>query len=157
MNYPQIFFLLSISFQLSGALTLIIFCWGNTEKRVLRLVYPVNTIITRGDDNMVKVNKEKLREAHKEVLLNRIAFISLGLGYFLSVFSTTNGVNPYWGVLIVVVVSCLWTGKGVFIAHIIAVVCNKEDRKYSYEELTSIIDKDIATNITNSEIDEICQ
>jgi NhaP-type Na+/H+ or K+/H+ antiporter len=106
---------------------------------------------------MVNVNKEKLREAHKEVLLNRIAFISLGLGCFLSVFSTNNGVNLYLGALIVVVVSFLWTGIGVLIARIVAVVCNKEDRKYPYEELSSIIDKDIATNITNSEIDEICQ
>lgn len=155
MGYQQAFYILSLSFQLSGALILILFCWGDTRRRILNMVYPANTSIPRDDNNNVEISKEKLYRAHKEVLNNRIAFIFLGCGYLLSVFGTNEGINKwciFWGV---VFVSVMLTMSEAGIAHFVAKFCNKNNRIYSYDELCGMIDVDVDTNSTKYEIDEL--
>lgn len=71
MYCEQLIYLLSLSLQVSGALILILFCWGNTERRVLNTIYSATSTIHREDDNTVIISKDKLYKAHKEVLLNR--------------------------------------------------------------------------------------
>ena len=75
MNYDQLIYFMSLALQVSGALILIIFCWGNTEHRVINTIYPANSSVHREDDDTVIISKEKLFKAHKTVLLNRNAFV----------------------------------------------------------------------------------
>ena len=157
MNLPHFFFLISISFQLSGALILIFFCWGKTNHKILNMIYPSNSTFERDDNDMVKISKDKLCRANKEVLLNRTAFIFIGLGYLLSVFGTNEGLCPWHGLLFVIVMSIFMMCIGYIIAHFIAKASNKMDRSYHYDELCSIIDVDVATNMTIKEVDEIIQ
>ena len=92
MSCLQLIFLLSIALQVSGALILIIFCWGNTERRILNTIYPANASIHREDDNTVIISRDKLIKAHKNVLHNRTAFILIGFGYLSSLFGSNEGI-----------------------------------------------------------------
>lgn len=103
MNISQLIFLISIALQVSGALILILFCWGNTERRVLNTIFPANTSLHREGDDTVIISKEKLYRAHKEILLNRYAFIFIGLGYLLNLFGENEGLNPLIGLAVVIV------------------------------------------------------
>lgn len=67
MSWPNIIYFISIALQVSGALILILFCWGNTERRVLNTIFPANTSVHREDDDTVIISKEKLFKAHKEI------------------------------------------------------------------------------------------
>lgn len=69
MNCLQLIYLLSLSLQVTGALILIIYCWGNTERCILNTIYPANTVMHREENDTVIIRKEKLYKAHKEVLL----------------------------------------------------------------------------------------
>ena len=155
MNYIQVIYLLSLALQVSGALILILFCLNNTERRVLNTIYSATSTIHREDDNTVIISKEKLRKAYKEVLLNRIGFIFIAAGYLLSLFGTNDGICHWTGFAIALVASVVLIGIGVAVAHVIAYVCNRHDRRYQYEDLCSKLDKEIDTNLIKSEIDEL--
>ena len=155
MSCLQLIFLLSIALQVSGALILIIFCWGNTERRILNTIYPANASIHREDDNTVIISRDKLIKAHKNVLLNRTAFILIGFGYLSSLFGSNEGICALRGFVIVVVTSVVIITVVVFTINIIVRICNKKDKKYQYEELCSKLDSDLATNAIYSEIDEV--
>ena len=155
MNCIQFVFLISVASQVSGALILIIFCWGNTERRILNTIYPANASIHREDDNTVIISRDKLIKAHKNVLLNRTAFILIGFGYLSSLFGSNEGICALRGFVIVVVTSVVIITVVVFTINIIVRICNKKDKKYQYEELCSKLDSDLATNAIYSEIDEV--
>ena len=156
MNYLQLIYLFSLSLQVSGALILIMFCWGNTERRVLNTIFSANANVHREDDDTVIISREKLIRVHKNVLLNRTAFILIAIGYLLSLFGTNEGVCAWTGLMIVLVASAILVGIGVVTVRLIAKVCNRKDRVYPFEELCSKLDNDVVTNAIKSEIDEIC-
>ena len=155
MTIQQIIYLLSISFQLSGALILIFFCWGNIERKVLNKVFPANSVMERNDDNKVVISRDKLFRAYKEVWLNRIAFILLGLGYLLSVFGSNEGINLWLGFILLIIGSVVIMMIGNKIATIIAKRVSTYDKEYEYEELCSKIDVEVSTNILPNEINEL--
>lgn len=157
MYCEQLIYLLSLSLQVSGALILILFCWGNTERRVLNTIYSATSTIHREDDNTVIISKDKLYKAHKEVLLNRNAFIFIAVGYLLSLFGTSDGFCRWSGFAIVLVVSAALVSIGVFLSHMIAKICNRHDRRYEFEDLCSKLYKEVDTNMIKSDIDEICK
>ncbi len=156
MSCQNIIFLVSIALQVSGALVLILFCWGNTERRVLNTLFPANANVHREDDDTVIISKEKLIRAHKTVLLNRTAFILIAIGYLLSLLGTNEGICVWVGLIIVLIASAILVAIGVLIVHLIAKVCNRKDKVYPYEELCSKLDNDVVTNLTKSEIEEFC-
>lgn len=155
MNCIQFVFLISVASQVSGALILILFCWGNTERCVLNTIYPANSNIHREENDTVIISKEKLVSAHKKVLLNRTAFILIGLGYLISLFGSNDGICAWEGLMIVLVASVILVAIGVMAIHIIANLCNKKDRVYPYKEFCEKVDSEIVTNVTEAEIDEI--
>lgn len=155
MNCMQFVFLISVALQVSGALILILFCWGNTERCLLNTIYPANSNIHREENDTVIISKEKLVNAHKKVLLNRTAFILIGIGYLLNLFGSNEGICAWEGLIIVLVASVILVAVGVMAIHIIAKQCNRKDRVYPYEEFCSKVDSEIVTNVTEAEIDEI--
>lgn len=157
MNSVQFLYLMSLSLQLSGALILIVFYWRRTEYKVLNRIFPVNTSIHRDDDNTVIISKEKLYRAYKEVLQNRIAFILIAAGYLLCLFGNADGICAWLGFIVVLVVSIMLLGIGNYVSHIISKVRYKKDCIYDYEELLSILESDVDTNIITQEIDDICK
>jgi hypothetical protein len=155
MNYSQVFYLLSLSLQVSGALILIIFCWGNTERRVLNTIYSANANVHREDDDTVIISREKLVRAYENVLQNRTAFILIAIGYLISLFGSNEGICAWVGLVIVLIVSAILVTISVMTVRFIAKVCNRKDKVYPYEELCSKLDNDVVTNAIQSEIDEI--
>lgn len=155
MSFEQLIYLLSLSLQVSGALILILFCWGDTERRVLNTIYSGSSIVHRDDDNTVIISKEMFSKAHKEVLLNRIAFILIALGYLMSIFGTSDGVIHWVGFVIVLLTSGILVGLGVLSAYMIARICNKQDRRYEFEDFCSKLEKMVDTNAISSDIDAL--
>lgn len=154
MSLQQILYTVSVLFQLSGALILIFFCWGKTEHKMLKTIFPANVSMKRNENNKVIISKKNLRKAYTEVWLNRIAFIFLGLGYGINIFSNSEGIVPWIGFLIVVLGSIILMYFGNIIANSIAKKHSKCDAEYDFKELCLILNTDVVTNITNKEIDQ---
>ena len=154
MNYMQFVSLLSVDLQVSGALILIFFSWGNTERRVLNTIFPANANVHRDDDDTVVISMGKLFKAHKEILLNRMAFIFICAGYLLSLFGDNDGICVCMGLIVVLIMSVAFMGIGWLTAYLIAKLSNRNDRIYSYEEFCSKVDNDVVTNYTKAEIEK---
>lgn len=154
MSWPNILYFILIALQVSGALILILFCWGNTEKRVLNTIFPANTSVHREDDDTVIISKDKLFKAHKEILLNRNAFLFIGAGYLLSLFGDNDGICVCMGLIVVLIMSVAFMGIGWLTAYLVAKLSNRNDRIYSYEEFCSKVDNDVVTNYTKAEIEK---
>lgn len=155
MCYEQLIYLLSLALQVSGALILIVFYWGNTEHRVLNTIYTGGSFVNREEDDTVIINKERFFAAHKEVLLNRNAFIYIAAGYLLSIFGKSDGTCSWRSLIILLVASFLFVALGVLISHIIAKLCNRKDKIYQYNEIRSKLNCDVTTNAIKREIDEL--
>ena len=154
MSCQIVIYLVSIALQVSGALILILFCWGDTERRVLNIIFPANASVHREEDDTVVINKEKLYRAHKELLLNKIAFIFICVGYLLSLFGENGGLCPWVGLVLVFIGSAIFVAFGAIVALVIAKIFNRKDRVYSYEEFCSKVDNTIVTNYTKDELDK---
>ena len=100
------------------------------------------------------ISKEKLVRAHKNVLLNRTAFILIAIGYLISLFGSNDGICAWVGLIIVLIASAILVAIGVMTVHFIAKACNRKDRVYPFDELCSKLDNDVVTNAIDSEIDE---
>ena len=155
MNNEQMIYLMSLALQVSGALILIIFCWGNTEHRVLNTIYPANSSVHREDDDTVVISKEKLFKAHKALLLNRNGFVFIALGYLISLVGSSESVHPWSGLAIVMTASIVLVVVGVSASHLIAKLCNRRDRVYRYENLCSKLENDVSANYIKSELEEM--
>ena len=122
---------------------------------MLNSIFPANTSVHREEDNTVIISKEKLFKAHKEILLNRYAFIFIGAGYLLNMFGKNEGLNPWIGLAVVITGSVIIVIVGVLLAHLYAKYCNRCDRRYGFEDFCSKLDNDISTNFIDSEIKEL--
>lgn len=155
LNFQQMIYILSLSFQLSGALMLIFCCWKDIDSLVLNRIFSANVVVERNDHNEVVVNRDKLFKAYKAVLKDRIAFILMALGYLLNVFSSNDNLNPWFGLVLIIIVGLIvmWIGN-----RIVVSLANKrsmENGEYDFDQLESNIEGDVFTPISDKEIDDL--
>ena len=87
---PVIISVASFSFQIAGAIILLLWSFGPFEKTVMKNYFeqPSSPTFGRiGDGNLwTKITKEEQQITAKTVCLNRFAFIDIILGYVFSIF-----------------------------------------------------------------------
>jgi len=105
----------SISFQLSGALLLLIFFVSAKRKKVLQRFAGTGIIVKDRNTNKILYNEDSLRKCFRDTYINKCAFIYIALGYFLSVF----GVNCRNSLFLVGTVIILFASLIMFLTVII--------------------------------------
>lgn len=154
MDCHTILYVTSVSLQVAGALALMISFWNNINHEILKIIYSSVLTANRDNDNNVLIPKIELYKATRHIWMNRIAFVYLALGYILGVFGRNDGHELCIILLLLLMISLLilisW-----LVSFFIAKKVVKDDRCISYGELCSILGRDVPTNVTNKEIDEI--
>ncbi len=134
-------YVLSLAFQIAGAVLLILKYWGNTQQRIINEYYPGSGIASNdGEDNAI-LDVSRVRECVVEIYSSRVAFIYIAIGYALSVFGEKGTVASTTLLLMVFVTSVVLIGIEVIIARIVAQTFYKEDIKISYNDLPEYIDR----------------
>ena len=110
----NIFAVLSIAFQLSGAVLLTIRFWGKRKNEILQQYFNSSEIICRDDGEEVVLRKEKLQKIFKEIYLTRFSFIYIVIGYVLSIFDMS--ISKCCAILIILFVTLLL----ILLAHFFA-------------------------------------
>lgn len=154
MDCHSLLFVFSVSMQAAGALVLMISFWNNINHEKLKVIYSSVLIAYRNSDNNVIIPSMELYKATRHIWMNRIAFVYLAMGYILGVFGSNGG---HWLYVIVLLLAfmILLILLSILVSSIIAKKNAKEDKFISYEELCSILGRDVPTNVTIDEIDEI--
>ena len=144
-------YVLSLAFQVAGAVLLIIRYWGRTKERIIEEYFPGSNIIGRDEDNNVRLEKTKVQKCAQTIYDNRMAFVFIAIGYILSIFGTTNGACQYCllAVLVMSTIVIILLEKGISI--VVSKMLYREDIVLPYSEIEDIAD----TTITGSEIEAI--
>lgn len=128
--------------------------WKNINHEILKVIYSSVIIAYRNSDNNVIIPRMELYKATRHIWMNRIAFVYLAIGYILGVFGSNGG---HWLCVIVLLLAfmILLILLSLLVSSIIAKKVAKEDKYISYEEVCSIIGRDVPTNATDTEIEEL--
>lgn len=151
MNIKILLYILSLAFQVAGAVLLIIKYCGKTKQRIISEYFPGSNIIERDDDDMVHLEKEKVQECVKRIYDNRISFAYIAIGYVLSIFgeSTNRSKAEIMFYMIFSTIALILVEK--IISSIFARLLYRADLEMNYSEIEDIAD----TVMTRKEIDEI--
>ena len=126
------FAVLSIAFQLSGAVLLTIRFWGKRKNEILQQYFNSSESICRDDGEEVVLHKEKLRKIFKEIYLIRFSFIYIVLGYALSVLDIST--SKCCTILIIMSMSALLILLAHFVSIFICRIKYSKDLKIPYDE-----------------------
>lgn len=86
-------YILSLAFQVAGAVLLIIKYFGRTKERIMDGYFPSSSYVKmdRENSNNILLEKDKVQKCAREVYDNRMAFIFIAFGYILSIFGELQG------------------------------------------------------------------
>lgn len=86
-------YVLSLAFQVAGAILLIIKYFGNTQKQIIEEYFSGSSYVETDKTNINNslLKKDKVRECARKVYDNRMAFVFIAAGYILSIFGDTHG------------------------------------------------------------------
>ena len=135
-------YILSISFQVSGGLILLLWSFGRTKEKVFQLYFPGSNIVERDENNKVCLDKKKLRKKAVNIYMNRFAFICLIIGYGLSLFGDISDYNR-WKAL------CIIGIESIFII-LISIIYFRKDEYIDFDNL-----EDVDTFTSDAEISSI--
>ena len=146
------FQIFSISFQLAGAIILLLWCLkGAKKENIIKRYFPGSNVIERDDDNNCVLHKDKLRMVSKEVYINIIAFCDLIVGYGLSFYASQSN-NKTVAFIISMMITTILLVVEYAIAHLVSVLRYKEDLIEKYEVLKK---HGVDTVSTNKEIEDM--
>lgn len=102
MNCYEWLYIVAISFQLTGALLLIIRYWFSSIKKEIHIAEEKET---RVENNMLILGQTQPSpsEIRENIWLNRFAFICLLVGYLIGVWGESSKTNR-WGSFIFIII-----------------------------------------------------
>ncbi|MGN0680884.1 MAG: hypothetical protein ACI4LY_02615 [Candidatus Fimisoma sp.] len=99
-------YIIAISFQLAGALLLIVRYWFKSVEDQLKYIEGKRTH-TEGNTLMLGASQPNDSEMVEEIWLNRLAFAYIAVGYLLGIWGDPLSVNRWWITLAVVLLVCI--------------------------------------------------
>lgn len=144
-------YVLSLAFQVAGAVLLIIKYLGKTRERIIEEYFPGSNVAKRDENNMATLDKERVQICAQKIYDNRMAFLFIAIGYILSVFGSINGECKIYILLFVIVSTAVIIGVEKGMSIIVSKVIYKNDILTPYSNLEDRVE----TIITNEEIDKM--
>lgn len=141
LKNPNWYYIIAISFQLAGAILLLIRFWGNGETTLLKLYYNGGEEIAN-IKGTVTLEKKKLRECAREIYMNRFSFLYIITGYVVGVFGDLT--LPCKGCVAFTIM--IVTGCFMVIAYIVSWLISRctygKDIEKDYEEIRKATGKE---------------
>lgn len=148
-------YILAISFQLAGALLLMVNVLSTRRDRVIRRFVGKGILYRDNNTNEISYDEKALKDTFKEAYLSKFAFLFIAVGYVLGVFESPGNVCRELMAGIIVLVSVFIIAISHLIVCAILKFSKKVNRKLTNQELIALgIEPDIE-NISNEEIDKL--
>ena len=144
-------YILSLSFQLSGALILLLWSWRKTEKHIIDSYYPAEAVAEPDDNDICTMKKERVQLVITDLYRNRCAFSDLCLGYLITIWGEKTFSDCITFVSIIIGTAII-TKFECSITNIIAKKKFPEDVKVHSSELEK---RGISMTITDKETQEM--
>ncbi len=146
-----VLFILALSFQISGAILLIIKYWGKTRQRIINEYYPGTGIASNDGENNAVLDANRVRECATGIYANRMAFVFIAIGYALSIFGekgNAGNIVVLFSTAVTTTILVIIEGKA---SKLIAKKLYQEDIVIPYDELPDYIDR----TLSKKDVDDI--
>ncbi|WP_099335748.1 hypothetical protein [Clostridium cadaveris] len=140
------FYILSVSFQVAGALILLI---KSLKGKVLDKAKEMYVSEFKGplisEKNKIVLSKERIQEIAMDIYINRIAFLYLSIGYIISIFGKQNtNISKGSICMYMVIASLLLIAGGYIFSKTISKMHFKEDieediKNFKYQKNTVML------------------
>ena len=134
-----IIYILSIAFQVAGAVLLIIKYWGKTESRIIAEYFPEIRFGLVNKSGKITMKKKRVQACARNVYHNRMSFLYIAIGYILSIFGNVSGVCKVCVLAFAVVCTLLLIVLERLISWVISVIVYREDIDKDYSEVKNIV------------------
>lgn len=149
-------YILSISFQVAGALLLMTNVLSTRRDNVIRRFIGNSIIIRDNNTGKLEYDHNSLYNTFREAYLSRCAFVEIIIGYLIGIFSKNEGVSNkllYAGAVILITILLIFLSK--FIVSIIITRNKNVNRVITNEELNSLNLHPTIENLSMDDIDSI--
>ncbi len=152
MNCELLFYIVAISFQLSGSILLICFFINKcSRKNILKSTYENNIDLDYGEETQThgrvfRLDVNDIRRKANNSYKNVLAFVFLSLGYVLSIFGNIGTNCKCYVCLAVIACSFFLWVIGTILPFLIAIIVFRKDCSLSVNdkgEIKEIDDSDI--------------
>ena len=152
MQYSTIVYIISVSFQITGALILIIKCLSTKRRNVVKRFFLNSFSIYSPDSNILNYNHELFEEEYEKAYYNKISFFSLFIGYIFSPFSDIGSFPRLYVALFILLLTLILLSAFIFICTLLR---KKGHSKVTMNELINVgIDENLP-EMSKEDIDEI--
>lgn len=111
------FYMISIAFQLSGAILLIIKYWFGSAKDQLTHIQNKRTRDEGGGNIIMGDSLPSDQEFIEELWLSRIAFLYIAVGYMIGIWGNVDNINKCFAAFMILFMSCLFVIIGKVISY----------------------------------------
>ena len=147
-------YILSISFQVSGALLLMKYSLSSNREKVIKRFINKN-MITKDYDGNIIYDKKELKETFKIAYLNKLSFLYITLGYLMNVFGKTDDSQLLFVIIGIVFFTLLFMILAYFSVYLIIKFSKNVNDVLTEKEMVKYkIDPNIST-ITKKEMNDI--
>lgn len=150
-----VIYIIAISFQLSGALLLVLYSISTKRRNVIKRFAGKCLIYRDNNTNEITYDKDALKITFRDAWLNKIAFTLIALGYCFGVFGEIDEKNKNLIAIVIVLLTVIIMVLSYFIVACIIKYSPNINKELSNEELSELgVEPDIE-NLSNKEIDDI--
>lgn len=146
-------YILSISFQVSGALLLLKYSLSTRREQVNKRFVDKN-IITK-DGEKINYSEEGLRETFRTAYLNKISFGFIALGYLINIFGDLEGAFLPHVFIVIIFLTALLMTIAYFIVFLKIKYSKKINKPLTEDELLEYGIEPNFSAITEEDIDNI--
>lgn len=148
-----IFYIFSISLQLSGSLLLMIFSLSTKRKQIIKRFINNNILTERG--KILDYDTEEFKNTYKIAYLNKFSFGYIVIGCIASIFASNNNCPPWRIMIYTIIFTLLFIVIAILFTKHLVIFLPKANKPIRSEELKRNNIKPTASTITNDDIDKI--
>lgn len=150
-----VLYIIAISFQLSGALLLVIYSTSTKRASVIKR-FAGNSFISRdGNTKEISYDKDELIKSFKDAWLNKIAFLLIASGYIFGIFGEIGEINKILISIFIIISTVLVMAISYFVVNCIIKYSAEVNKELTNDELNELGIEPNMESLSDKEIDDI--
>lgn len=150
-----ILYISSISFQVAGAILLMLLSLSTDRRKVINRFINKNMILCDGNTKKLTYDKGEFKNIFKQAYLAKFSFLYIATGYILGIFGNTKECNQWIILIFVIIFTIVLIGLAYFIVAQIIKHSKNINKEITYEELEKLDLEPTMESTSNKELDEI--
>ena len=152
----ELLYIFSISFQIAGAVLLIISALSIKREDVIKKFINKTIISLESNTGEVIYDKTEFKNTFKQAYLTGFSFSYICLGYLLGIFANIKDFNKWIILFLIIIITTILVIIAYYSTNSIIKKSSNINKEITIDELKELGLEVNIENISNDEIDKIC-